>query len=258
MLDAAACLNSSISFEKKYLHSLPDAEEREALRKVMLPGHISLTDAKDVLKETRLLESALSLLLKHLHPLHVQVMACLTALADRYMLIGDHRAMASVNEHLVAFYQHVYKALSVLGSRCSSARVCHPMLSLQMFTLGDVYLDMAQIGTRDGEAGNVSYGPAAAKSLGKLFVEHSPESPEDDAGAFIRPVQLPLLAITSSEDVIGASRKWAERAKQVFSDIAISLRITHGPLHTLTRQAEERISQTESVLTTIQMTGLRI
>jgi hypothetical protein len=264
MLDAVLCLNSSTTFENKYLHVLPDLEEREALRRIMLPGHISLTDAKDYLKETRLLESALYLFLKHLHPLHVQVMACLTALADRYMLMGDHRAMASVNEHLVAFYQHVYRALSALGSRSNTTRVCHPMLSLQMFTLGDVYLDLAQIGTREGVSGNISYGVSAAESLGKLFVEYSPENLQDEAGARIRPVQLPLLAITQrsgrslNEDVISASRKWAERAKYLFSDIAISLRITHGPLHSLTRQAEERISQTDSVITMIRMLALKI
>jgi hypothetical protein len=263
MLDAVLSLNSSSTFDTKYLFSLPDNEERESLRRVMLPGHIELNDAKEYLKETRLLESALVLLLKYLHPLHVQVMACLTALADRYMLIGDHRAMAAVNEHLVAFYQHVYSALSVYASNGCKVRVCHPMLSLQLFTLGDIYFDLAQISSKEGSAGNVSYGPFATASLQKNFVEHSPDSPVDYAGACIKPVQLPVIATTlrghiSKEEVNSATRKWAERARNIFSDIAISLQTTHGQLHGLTRQANERIVQVDAFLTTFQLSGLHI
>ena len=91
------------------------AEEREVLQRLRSHGYDG-ADAAVLLREVRVLEAALMLLRRHLHAFHVQVVACVTMLQDRYHLLGDRRLLASSNEHLVASYRHVYGGLAAAAT----------------------------------------------------------------------------------------------------------------------------------------------
>jgi hypothetical protein len=235
-------------------------EERELLLRLRSHGYDG-ADAAVLLREVRVLEASLSLLRRHLHALHVQVVACVTMLQDRYHLLGDRRLLASSNEHLVASYRHVYgglaaaaagggaglgaaaAALAVADSGTAPRAAAHPMLSLQLFTLGDVYFELGEAAAM-GQLGP-QLSAEASVWLAAAFVEASDEAGADAAGARVRAVTLPVLRGPAPAAM---ARAWFGRAAAIFAEVAASLRVTHGAAHSLTAGAEDRLERAGKAL----------
>lgn len=227
-------------------------DDGELIKRAGATRMLAPADCFEILREIRALEIAVSVLLTWLHPLHMQVVTALNMLSERYMSIGDDRAAIAVSEHLVALYRHVYAmvqgkpvssssststGVDSSSSPAAAGALIHPMLSLQLFTLGDLYSSLAQ----DTQA--VSERRAA--ELAALFKEMDTSSlvELDHAGAMLRPVSL--CTLPRSGDAV---RAWLARAQSCYAECVNGLRITHGPVAGITMDGEERLQNIRSLV----------
>lgn len=86
--------------------------------------------ADDIAAERRSLESAVEVYRRYLHPLNVAGLSARTSLLHAMLLEGDMRAAVRVCEEIVHAYAVIYPPN-------------HPMLGLQLWTLGDLYRGMS-------------------------------------------------------------------------------------------------------------------
>jgi hypothetical protein len=234
-------------------------EDAYILRRARAARGLPPEAGRALLREVRALEAAAALLRRHLHPLHAQVQACANMLSERYMSVADDRGAAACNEHVVAFYRHVYAGLagrdSSAGGGGGDGGVHHPMLSLQLFTLGDLYTALADATMEayaGGGGGQQGQPPpcseARAAELRALFVEYDAAGEPDFVGARVRPVALPAAPAASPQAGVAAVRAWLTRAGECYREAAAGLRITHGATHALAVDAAERAAAAEAQL----------
>jgi hypothetical protein len=225
----------------------PQAGDEVILQTVKALTGASEEDIRGSLAETRALEHAIGLFRKHLHPLHLQVFSTVAMLHERYVTLGDLRAGAAANEHLLAYHRHVYaflagKELAPLVTATAETVLPHPMLSLQLYTQGDLYMALAD-GAMDGDMHPIPASRAAL--LTSLFVAYNgaADATGDFAGAKIRPATLPV-AVTSVEAV----KTWLRFAAASYREAYVGLRVTHGPAHSLTAQASASARHADEAL----------
>jgi hypothetical protein len=117
------------------------------------------------------------------------------------------------------------------------------MLSLQLFTLGDVYFELGEAAAAGQLGPQIS--AEAAVWLATAFVEAADAAGADAAGARARSVTLPVLR---GPVPAAMARAWLERATAIFNEVAASLRLTHGAAHSLTTGAEDRLERAREAL----------
>ena len=212
-------------------------------------------------REAWALESALSRLRPLLHPFHVQTHATVSAAFDKYVSMNDIPEAAAACEHLCAFYRAVYSG---------AVRGAHPMLALQLFTLGDMYAQLAGLGEEAGgsaaapaggepsaaagsEEAAAAAAPAAAPAapayaawrpslarqaaLQRLFVQRAGELDPSPSACGTVPVHSPFPAPGEAPGQCAA--RWRARARECHAECAALLTIAYGATHRLTRQAAE-------------------
>ena len=186
--------------------------------------------ATAITREEAALLASLRTLRTLLAPLHVCTHGVVGTALTHHLLLGDLPAAAAACEHLVAFYRAVY----------SPRARAHPMLSLQLFTLGDLYSRLADAArTAVGGARPRAHPPRwalpieRAQELQKCYVEAGDDGSVRPAQrAVVREPVTPALAAR-------AATEWATAARRVYTEAHAALTISHGRTHALTKQAEE-------------------
>ena len=202
-------------------------------------------------REAWALEEALGRLRQLLHPFHVQAHATVTAAFDKYVSMSDIPAAAAACEHLCAFYRTVYSGV------CGA----HPMLALQLFSLGDMYSRLGEMalaakeGEEEGPEGSTPWRPSLARvlTLQRLFVQHvaggssSEEAAAQGAGGGVSscgtvPVWRPFPLLLQEPPAAAAAR-WKALAQACHSECAALLDTAYGPTHRLSLHARELAGQ---------------
>jgi hypothetical protein len=270
-----AAIKSHVAALSALPRSLSREEETYLARRAARDRGLPPGTTRGLLDEVRVLEAALRLLRTLVHPLHVQVYACVNLLHARYMSIGDDRASLAANGHILAFHRHVFALLNGSRPDPDAAPPVHALLALQLFTQGDLLMSLVQSSTEgaegvfkrgsaaasaaaaaaSGEFPNAApCSPARAAELASLFVEFDNEGGEagllrvDHAGARTRPASSPL-AVPVTRPVLG---RWLREAIGAFREAADGLRTTHGPTHSLTAEADGRTQQAEQALAQLE------
>jgi len=201
-------------------------------------------------REVWALEQALERLRGLLNPFHLQVHSAVAAAFDKYVALSDMVSAAAACEHLCAFYRATYAPL------CPA----HPMLALQLFSLGDIYKSLAKYALDSGDAppgGDEGDGPADSSSkpehkfctwrgsrqrnekLASLFVsmEANLSKGQTDPPQSPCPVAHPFSA--PPETAAAAASRWRVKAREVHCECAELLRVSYGPTHRLSIQLSE-------------------
>lgn len=187
--------------------------------------------ATAISREEAALTAALRTLRALLAPLHVCTHGVVGAALTHHLLLGDLPAAAAACEHLVAFYRAVY----------SPRARAHPMLSLQLFTLGDLYSRLADAARSSLSGARPHVRPprwalpdARAAELEASYVEDGGEggAPRPAQRAIVREPVTPAAAAR-------AAAEWATAARRAYTEAHAALRLSHGRAHALTQQAEE-------------------
>ncbi len=203
-------------------------------------------------REAWALEGALARLRPLLHPFHVLTHSAVAAAFDKYVALGDAPGAAAACEHLCAFYAAVYSAV------CGA----HPMLALQLFSLGDMYARLAELAEGAGAGGGGGGGggsappaggepgaagegappwalwrpsPARAAALAALFVQRAGELCQGASAAGTLPARAPFPQ--GEEGARECAARWRRAARAAHAECARLLAIAYGPAHRLTVQA---------------------
>jgi hypothetical protein len=215
-----------------------------ALVKACGANGLSARDVMSELRSIHLLEHALALRRRHLHPLHVDVIPLVSALLARYLVVDDVPSALAACGHIVAFYRHAYVSCPL-----------HPMLGLQLFTMADLLNDLAARLASGGVAYLTTVVRGKDVLLTQLFVELAGEG--DDAAAasdapshasYPRFAGLKLRACTPAsarflapDDVLAAARDAYRECYQV-------LLVTAGADDDITRGAGMRYRDLQASL----------
>ena len=125
-------------------------------------------------REAWALEAALARLRPLLHPFHVLTHSAVAGALDKYVAGSDAPGAACACEHLCAFYRAVYSGV------CGA----HPMLALQLFSLGDMYVQLAELAeAAGGAAGGAAAAAEAAAAGGSSSAAPAGGEPSAAAGS---------------------------------------------------------------------------
>ena len=190
---------------------------------------LSRDEAARVALDEAALGAAIETFSQLLNPLHVAIFGVAGAAISRHLLLADRPAAAAACEHACAFYRAAY------GTRCAA----HPMLSLQLLTLGDLYRELA-----DAAGGPETTVPrwrlteARAATLRTRYVE-SQVNHDGSVSAAVKVMRALRGVVVGGLDADGATAAaaWRRDADAAYTEAYAALCITHGPRHTLSEHA---------------------
>ena len=195
-------------------------------------------EASRVALEEAALGASIEAFREFLSPLHVAVFGVAGAAIARHLLLGDSPAAAAACEHACAFYRAAY------GPRCAT----HPMLSLQLLTLGDLYRSLAAAAQGGNTAGVARWRltETRAATLRKRYVESGDIKSPTWNITHVVPVFRALRGaiINASEaDSREATKAWLRDAEAAYTEAYNALCSTHGPRHALSEHAAIALEQ---------------
>jgi len=193
-------------------------------------------DTSEVAMEVQHAEAALVALRRTLSPFHLDAMAAVNVLFARAMLRDDTLTSVAACSALVAWYRAAY-----------ADTPAHPMLALQLFTLGDLCGELAAYrgGTPRTCRGEVVIAPTRLARLASLFV-----TPGDDLAAAL------LTACPSCCCTLHHCQRTALAARPaLYAECGASLAFAYGADAILPAMCRERAAEAVSGLSDFQTYG---